>query len=68
MGIGTPKMPSEFNWMSFVDVLANGDITKYEAVYELEYQLCLHKLLFDHHRDKYNREMNRRIELQNKYK
>ena len=49
-----------------IDSLANGDITKYELIYELKYEECLYKLLFEHHKDKYNNEINRRQRLQNK--
>lgn len=61
-------MPEEFNWVSFVDTLAGGDICKYEKIYELKYEECLFKLLYEHHRDKYMNEVNRRQELMLKNK
>lgn len=59
-------MPDEFNWISFIDTLANGDITKYSIIYDLQYEECMFKLLYEHHKDKYTREINRRQELQNR--
>jgi len=57
-------MDKQFNWIAFIDNLAGGDITKYDAVYEIPYQVSLHKMLYNHHKDKYMNEINRRQELQ----
>jgi len=46
-----------------VDNLANGDITKYEQIYELSYIECLNTLNLRHYRDKYTEKMNRIAEL-----
>jgi hypothetical protein len=59
-------MDPQFTWLSLVDTLASGDVTKYEQVYDVSYELCLSKLSYDHAKDKYTREVNRRIELQNR--
>lgn len=67
MGLGSSGIPEQFNWISFVDTLANGDITKYEKIYELGYEECLFKLLYEHHKDKYTKELNRRAELQHRH-
>jgi hypothetical protein len=57
-------MSEDFNWIAMIDTLAGGDITKYETIYDIEYETCMFKMLYDHHRDKYHREINRRQELQ----
>lgn len=66
MGVGAVKMDSQFNWISFVDRLANGDITKYDLIYEMNYETCMFKMLYEHHKDKYHKEINRRQQLQNR--
>jgi hypothetical protein len=66
MGVGSPSFPEELNWVSFIDQLAGGDITKYALVYEIRYEECLMKLLLNHHKDKYTNEINRRQQLQRK--
>ena len=38
-------MPEGLNWISMMDSLDKGDITKDEAIYELRYIDCLYKLL-----------------------
>lgn len=66
MGLGSPKIPDEFNWISMIDALANGDITKYEYIYNMKYEECLFNLLYNHHKDRYTNELNRRAALQNR--
>jgi hypothetical protein len=68
MGLGSPKMDKQFSWISFIDTLAGGDITKYKKIYKLSYEECLYKLLYEHHKDKYNSEINRRAQLQQKHR
>lgn len=68
MGLGSPKISDQFSWISFIDTLAGGDITKYDAVSSLRYEECLFKLLYDHHKDKYNAELNRRQMIRNRNK
>lgn len=61
-------MPDGFGWISFIDTLAGGDITKYEAIYDMNYEQCMYKLLYMYHCDKVTREINKRQALQNKIK
>lgn len=66
MGVGTPKIHEQFNWISIIDTLASGDITKYAQVMELSYEECLYHLLYRHHKDRYINEINRRQELKHR--
>lgn len=67
MGLDTgPKMPEQFNWISFIDILADGDILKYPLIDELDYEECLFKYLYEHYKDKYTKELNRRQEIRNR--
>jgi hypothetical protein len=59
-------MSKSWNWISIVDTLAGGDITKWDSVQQIEYEQCLIKLSYDNAKDKYTREVNRRIEIQNR--
>lgn len=34
-------------WLAFVDRMANGDILKYDSIYEIRYLTCLNKLALD---------------------
>ena len=57
------EIPESLNWISFMDKLSNGDITKHELVYQTNYIESLNLMAWWHHRDKYTEQMNR---LQNK--
>ena len=52
-GPWSEDIPKSFDFLSFIDALAGGDITKYDAVYDLNYIFCLEKLLFYKHRDEF---------------
>jgi hypothetical protein len=56
------EMPEDLNWIGMVDRLANGDITKYDKVYQLNYIECLNSMAYWHHKDKYTAQINRAIE------
>ena len=51
-------MDNRWSWISMVDKLSNGDITKHDLVYERNYIECLNLLSFYHERDKYMEQMN----------
>jgi hypothetical protein len=51
-------MDNRWSWISMVDKLSNGDITKHDLVYERNYIECLNLLSFYHERDKYMEQLN----------
>jgi hypothetical protein len=51
-------MDNRWSWISMVDKLSNGDITKHDLVYGRNYIECLNLLSFYHERDKYMEQMN----------
>jgi hypothetical protein len=51
-------MDNRWGWISMVDRLANGDITKHDEIYERNYIECLNLLSFWSERDRYMEQMN----------
>lgn len=49
-----------------VDKLSNGDITKFNDIYELTYIECLNLLSYYNERDRYYAQINKQQELKNK--
>jgi hypothetical protein len=58
MKLGSVSIDNRWSWLSMVDRLSNGDITKHDLVYERNYIECLNLLSFYHERDKYMEQMN----------
>jgi hypothetical protein len=58
MKLGQVQMDSKWGWVSMVDRLSNGDITKHEQIYELNYIECLNVLAYWKEKDDYMNEMN----------
>lgn len=56
--MGKITLDNRWSWISMVDRLSNGDITKHDLVYERNYIECLNLLSFYHERDKYMEQMN----------
>lgn len=52
-------MDPVWNWISMVDRLANGDITKHEQIYETNYIECLNLLAFWSYKDKYHQQIEK---------
>lgn len=52
-------MNPKWSWISMVDRLSNGDITKHNDIYETNYIYCLNLLGFYWERDKYIDQMNK---------
>jgi hypothetical protein len=52
------NMDSRWGWISMIDRLSNGDITKHDAIYERNYIECLNILSYWHEKDKYMEQMN----------
>jgi hypothetical protein len=55
-----------YNWLSLIDRLANSDITKHEAVYEMNLFYCLDVLSYYKDKDIYLE--NQQKKLMSKYK
>jgi len=56
--MGSITLDNRWGWISMVDRLSNGDITKHDLVYERNYIECLNILSYWHERDKYMEQMN----------
>lgn len=54
------KLDDRWKWLSMVDRLSGGDITKLDLVYERNYIECLNLLSFWYERDRYIEEINKK--------
>lgn len=54
-------MDSKWAYMAMLDRLSMGDITKDETIFDLEWESCLHRLLYWNHKDEYY-ERKRKVE------
>jgi hypothetical protein len=52
------NMDNRWGWVSMMDRLSNGDITKHDAIYERNYIECLNILSYWHEKDRYMEQMN----------
>lgn len=59
MRLGSVSIDSKWGWLSMVDRLSNGDITKHDSVYDRNYIECLNLLSYWHEKDQYMEEMNK---------
>jgi len=59
-------MDANWAYVSMIDRLSNGDITKEEKVFEINYIYCLTKLLYWNDRDDYVSKMNKINQTKNK--
>jgi len=59
MRLGQITMNEKWQWISMVDRLSGGDVTKHEDVYKMNYIYCLNVLSFYHERDLYNEQINK---------
>jgi len=66
--IGAPEMDRKWGWISMIDRLSNGDITKHDQIYERNLIECLNLLGYWHDRDEYYEQVNKRMELKYKNK
>jgi hypothetical protein len=58
-GIATVEIDERYTWISMVDRLAGGDITKYEQIYEQNYINVLNILSFYREKDNYIESINK---------
>lgn len=56
--LGQVTMNEKWQWISMVDRLSNGDITKHTEIYEMNYVYCLNILSYWYERDTYNEQIN----------
>ena len=59
MKLGQISIDDRWSWLSMVDRLSDGDITKHDLIYERNYIECLNLLSYWHERDAYNEQMNK---------
>lgn len=59
-------MDKRWAWMSVIDRLTDGDITKDEEVFKLAYTHCLTRLEYFKEKDEYIEKCNRANEAKNK--
>ena len=59
-------MDKAWGWMSMIDRLSNGDITKEEEIFKLPYVYCLSKLALWQAKDEYIEKVNKANEAKNK--
>jgi len=52
--------------MSIIDRLTNGDVTKDEEVFKLEYIHCMYRMMYWDAKDRYIEKVNQMNEAQNK--
>lgn len=52
------NIDNRWGWVSMMDRLSNGDITKHDEIYERNYIECLNLLSYWHERDRYMEQMN----------
>ena len=63
-----PKFSERWKWFSIIERLAKGDITKFEAVYDVTYISALNTLSYWHERDQYQERLRKRDEMMRKHK
>ena len=51
-------MDNRWGWISMMDRLSNGDITKHDEIYDRNYIECLNILSYWHEKDRYMEQMN----------
>lgn len=66
--IGAPSINPKWRWFSIVEMLADGDITKFDEVYKQQYINCLNLLSYWKERQDYENSMRRRQEMMNRHK
>jgi hypothetical protein len=59
MRIGQVSLDDRWGWMSMIDRLSGGDITKHDLVYDRNYIECLNLLSYWKEKDEYMEEMNK---------
>lgn len=60
-GMATAQIDERYTWVSMVDRLSGGDITKHDKVYEMNYIACLNLLSFWRERDNYQEQQNKQM-------
>ncbi len=58
MRLGSVSIDNRWNWLSMVDRLSGGDITKHDLIYDRNYIEWLNLLSYWHEKDKYMEQIN----------
>ena len=56
--MGQANIDNRWGWVSMIDRLSNGDITKHDDIYDRNYIECLNLLSYWHEKDKYMEQLN----------
>lgn len=64
---GSVTMDPRWKWISMIDRLSVGDITKHDEIYQKNWIECLNLLSFWHEKDKYIEHLNKQQQLNSKY-
>jgi hypothetical protein len=67
MRAGQVEIDPRFTWLSMVDRLSGGDLTKHDSIYERNWIECLNLLSFWNERDKFIEHQNKQQQLKSKY-
>ena len=67
-GPALPKFSDRWKWFSIVERLADGDVTKFEQVYEVSYLTALNTLSYWKEKQDYQDRMNRRQEMMRQHR
>jgi hypothetical protein len=57
MRLGQVTMNEKWQWLSMVDRLSDGDITKHDKIWEMNYIYCLNIMSYWYERDAYNEQI-----------
>lgn len=58
-----PTIDSKWSWIAMIDRLSNGDITKHDEIYDINYIQSLNLLSYWKVKDDYIEQMNKRNNL-----
>ena len=61
-------MDDRWKWVSIVEKLADGDITKFDKVYKVSYISALNTLSYWHERDQYQARLQKRADMMSKHR
>ena len=65
LSLGQVELDNRWNWISMIDRLSDGDISKHDNIYERNYIECLNLLSYWHEKDIYT---NKKNNIKNNYR
>lgn len=60
------EIDNRLRWISMIDRLASGDITRHDEIYKKNYIECLNLMSFWHQRDRYQEQLRKEQEMRSK--